>query len=128
MIEILSFRGKAQRFEWWTVSLVAGLLVQVGLIGAMAYSADERVGGIIFGVVLALLTLVSFWADLAVTIRRLRDRERPVWTVLLVLIPYLGAIWLIIECGILGTPGQSSRKKVVKRTMISNRDESEEER
>ena len=43
------------------------------------------------------LWLVSVWA------RRLHDRGRSAWWLLAAALPALGALWLLIECGLRGT-------------------------
>lgn len=52
------------------------------------------------GLVVAIATtlfLVSVWA------RRLHDRNRSAWWLLLAAVPVLGAVLLMIDCGLLGT-------------------------
>ena len=119
MNELLSFKGTASRFEWWMTSLVADLLIQVGVIFSMLYFSGDTAFDTILGVAIFVATGLCLWIAVAVIVRRLRDRERPWQMALLALIPYLGWIWLVVECGFLRAPGQTVRKKVVRRTIKS---------
>lgn len=43
---------------------------------------------------------------LAVGVKRWHDRNKSAWWILIALIPYIGGIWILIECGCLrGTLG-----------------------
>ena len=57
-----------------------------------------------------LITIANFglvlWIGLSVQIKRWHDRNKSGWWALLNLIPVIGQIWILIECGILpGTVG-----------------------
>lgn len=50
--------------------------------------------------------LVALYPAICVSIKRWHDRDKSGWWVLIGLIPIIGAIWVLIECGILkGTEG-----------------------
>src|SRR5262249_49812879 len=52
------------------------------------------------------LVLAGFCMWLAVAAKRCHDRDRSAWFLLILLVPYLGQIWLLIELAFLrGTPG-----------------------
>jgi uncharacterized membrane protein YhaH (DUF805 family) len=58
----------------------------------------------------ALITLVIFivsvWIGLAVQIKRWHDRDKSGWWALMNLVPIVGQIWVLVECGFLrGTEG-----------------------
>jgi uncharacterized membrane protein YhaH (DUF805 family) len=53
-----------------------------------------------------LVVLPSLWIGLVVTVRRLHDRNKSGRWVLVNLVPVVGWLWTLIECGILrGTTG-----------------------
>ncbi len=53
-----------------------------------------------------LLGLVLLWIHFAVFIKRWHDRDKSGWMMLINLIPFVGWIWTLIECGFLdGTQG-----------------------
>jgi uncharacterized membrane protein YhaH (DUF805 family) len=59
---------------------------------------------------LSTLLLVSVWG------RRLHDRGRSAWWLLAVFVPVLGALALMIECGLRGTrPGAGSERDTTPR-------------
>ena len=45
--------------------------------------------------------LCMAWFGVAVTAKRWHDRNRSGWTVLIFLIPIVGQIWTLVECGFL---------------------------
>ena len=51
-------------------------------------------------------TLFSMFVIVAICIRRIRDRNKSAWWVLICIIPYIGALWALIDLGLLrGTRG-----------------------
>ena len=112
------FSGRARRKEFWLFALLIFLIeiVFMALISAvggqdllMGYhaSANAPMSGPLmavallhFAVMLALLV-----PSLAVTFRRLHDTNRTGWWLLLGLIPFLGALVLLIFYLLDGTPG-----------------------
>lgn len=61
---------------------------------------------LILGTVLTIISLVFCLFLLKIISKRLHDRNKSIWWLLLFLIPYLGWLWLIIECFFLkGTTG-----------------------
>ncbi len=54
---------------------------------------------------LAALPLLM-WSGIATMVKRVHDRDRSGWFVLIAFVPVIGAIWLFVECLFLpGTPG-----------------------
>jgi uncharacterized membrane protein YhaH (DUF805 family) len=115
MRSILSFSGKADRFEWWTVSLVADLVAQLGLIFGWIVAVSDTWYRVPAAGALFVCAALALWAAIAVSVRRMNDRERPPWLLVLALVPVVGWIWLVVECGILPAPGSRVRKKLVRR-------------
>lgn len=61
---------------------------------------------IISFLVMAVLFFFVIWAQYATVARRFHDRGKSGWMALVALIPYIGGLWIIIECGLLeGTKG-----------------------
>jgi uncharacterized membrane protein YhaH (DUF805 family) len=92
--------GRVSRSGFWMRHLIvlpAGLFVCV--------SASVLLGGpwdIVPALALTVF-LVSTWG------RRLHDRGLPAWTLLLTLVPVLGALFLIGQCGFGKTRSQGNR-------------------
>nr|WP_075091068.1 DUF805 domain-containing protein [Haloferula sp. BvORR071] len=56
--------------------------------------------------VCGLLAIPMFWIVLALLAKRWHDRGKPAVWILIYLIPFVGAVWTLIECGCLrGTVG-----------------------
>lgn len=91
------FKGRARRKEYWTFILVNSPLYITFYILAVMISKSEAVNPIY--IIIYLILLIYFLSilipSLAVTVRRLHDRGRSGWYILVSLIPVAG-IWLII--------------------------------
>ena len=86
-----TFSGRATRSEYWYVVLFGYLLALLIVFLGMIIDSPELIIGL--STVLSLILLVP---GLAVCIRRLHDTGRSGWWYLLVLIPYIGAVALLI--------------------------------
>lgn len=103
---LFSFQGRASRQQYWLYSLacvfaslaIAGIDVVTGLY-------DPESG---FGMLGALFALATLWPNLAVGVKRWHDRDKSGWWVLIILVPVLGFLWTLVECGFLkGTEGDN---------------------
>lgn len=94
-----SFNGRIGRQTFWIhgVLLLAGIYLVALLLDAL-FGAE---GGL-----LGLITLLLIWPQLAIQAKRWHDRDKSAWWLLISLIPFVGAIWALIELGFLeGTHG-----------------------
>lgn len=100
---LFSFQGRLGRRPFWAFTIVAALATYFG--GELiAYSADLPTG-----VGIDLAVLIVLLPALAVQTKRWHDRDKSAWWLLVVLIPIVGPIWVLIECGILeGTRGPNT--------------------
>ena len=102
MLRLLSFSGRAARSEWWAINVV--FLVPVAFLGK-AITRDPYLGDVAAAVML-LIAIALWWVSIACSVRRLHDRNKQGSWYLISLIPVIGPIWLLIECGLLqGTVG-----------------------
>ncbi len=98
----LDFTGRAQRAEYWffvLFSAVASIVLAI---------VDIMMGTMIapgIGMFSTLFALAIFMPSLALSVRRLHDRDQSGWWVLLAFIPLVGAIVLIIFYCLDGTAG-----------------------
>lgn len=110
---LFSFKGRIPRRQYWGamgIQLVVGLVIGVlaafmvpGLFGRGSSSSDL---GVLFAVLMIPLGIYLFWVGLAVGVKRWHDRDKSGWWMLIGIIPYIGGIWQLIECGCLrGTEG-----------------------
>lgn len=55
-----------------------------------------------------IVSIALLWPAIAVSVKRLHDRNRAGWMLLLVLVPLVGVIWFFIDAGCLdGVEGQN---------------------
>ncbi len=90
----VGFSGRARRKEYWMFALFT-TLVTIGLvlIDMMMGNYDSVRG---WGLLSGLYTLAVLLPSLAVSVRRLHDRDKSGWWLLLGFIPLIGAIVLLI--------------------------------
>lgn len=105
---LFSYAGQIGIKQFWlglisvlasTIALatVVGLVLGVGLaIGGANAETQElaALGGTFLVVGYAVCT------QLAVTVKRCKDRGRSGWYALLTLIPFVGLVWLIVDLGL----------------------------
>jgi len=96
----VGFSGRAARSEYWYWVLFAVLLAIVGRI--IDYAVGFHAGAGIFSAIVGLAVILP---DLAVGVRRLHDRDKSGWFLLLCLIPLIGSIILLVWFCQRGTSG-----------------------
>ena len=89
-----NFEGRARRAEYWWYALGNFILLIIAMI--LDNVLGITMGQMGYGPIYALLALATFIPGLAVGIRRLHDVGKSGWWYFIVLIPIIGAIWLLI--------------------------------
>ena len=118
---LFSFEGRANRAKFWLVNLgvivVEAILFGVAGGGAMMSMPDATTmaanpaaamgGGLgAMGWIAILLCIPLVWVALAIAVKRWHDRNKTGWWILIALVPVIGGLWYLIECGFLaGTAG-----------------------
>ena len=93
------FRGRISRKEYWLHYALP--LCVVPIFGAVIDGAAKANG--VVSLIIALILLVP---SLAGAVKRVHDRDRSGWFLLIWLIPLIGSIWMVVELGFLrGTNG-----------------------
>lgn len=117
---LFSFRGRVNRAKFWLITIAADIVwvILMGILtaatgGSMMPDANGNmpsIGGGAVGVVIFLILLVVFvWIGLAIGVKRWHDRNKSGWWVLIALVPVIGGLWYLIECGFLkGTAGANT--------------------
>ena len=100
------FSGRARRSEYWYFALFNMIFAICAMI------LDNVLGialeGIGYGPLYLLYVLAMFIPGVAVLVRRLHDVGKSGWMYFIVLIPIIGAIWLIV---LLFTESQEGENK-----------------
>jgi len=102
-----TFSGRASRSEywWWTliavaVSIVLNIIISSGAAATTASSLDSTPalgpGALIGTILLGIWGLATIVPSLALTVRRLHDGNFSGWLLLLILVPFLGALAVLV--------------------------------
>jgi len=97
---LLSFDGRINRQPYWLYILA--VIVIVGLPIALLFEPESDA----YDTASVIASLVLLYPSLAVQAKRWHDRNKSAWWILINLIPIVGGLWTLIECGFLrGTVG-----------------------
>ena len=97
------FEGRARRKEYWMFALFNGIVgVAISWIASLLAGATGMNGITYLG---ALYNLAVFIPGLAVSVRRLHDIGKSGWWFLILLVPFIGAIVLLIFFCLDSQPG-----------------------
>ena len=109
---LFSFQGRLNRAPYWyvhlTILLAEAAFLAAILIPAILANDPEMLANsaVAINLVGALIFIPLFWISMAVMVKRCHDRDRTGWFIFIMLVPFIGGIWLFIELGLLpGTPG-----------------------
>jgi uncharacterized membrane protein YhaH (DUF805 family) len=115
---LFSFDGRVNRAKFWLVVIATDIVLFVlfGILAAvtgvsMDMPADGSMpsfggAGLVGGLIGLLLVVLAVWIGLAMGVKRYHDRNKSGWWVLIALVPVIGGLWYLIECGFLrGTAG-----------------------
>ena len=109
--------GRINRKVYWQKGFLLMFLFQIVFqsiamaidFGLVTVLGPESIGRFVVAVIIGLPFLVfMLWVSFAVTVKRFHDRGRTAWFLLIVLIPFIGFIWLAVELMFLkGTSGEN---------------------
>ncbi|MGI9465450.1 MAG: DUF805 domain-containing protein [Aestuariivirgaceae bacterium] len=93
----MTSEGRINRQPWW---IGVGILFLANLVSAFLFGVEGFVP-IIVGILILL-------AGIMLHIKRCHDRDKSGWWCLLLIIPFVGFVWMIVDLGILeGTRGEN---------------------
>ena len=96
------FRRRSRRKEYWMFALFNAIFTIIAIVLDNSLGiAIERLG---YGPIYGLYAIVLLVPGLSVSIRRLHDIGKSGWMLLLLLIPIVGAIWLLVLMAINSSP------------------------
>jgi len=120
MQSLFSFDGRLNRAKFWLILIATDIAVFVLLAilvavtgGSMTMGEDGSMpsmgGGVIGNLVALVIFVAAVWIGFAVGVKRYHDRGKSGWWVLIALVPVVGGLWYLIECGFLrGTIGPNA--------------------
>jgi len=104
-----SFNGRIRRSLYWTCQLTAGVITGAAfyaLTSIALHAKGNAAVALLMLLFLFLLFVLLVWSGLAVSVKRWHDRGKSGFWVLIGLLPLVGPLWALTECGFLdGTPG-----------------------
>lgn len=117
---LFGFSGRIGRLQWWLgqlvilIILIAGcvaLAMVVGTSGGEPRTSEEFMRNISGSAIVMLLAIFAImtWINIAVTVKRFHDRDKSGWWFCIVFVPYIGALWQIVECGFLAGTRSGNR-------------------
>ena len=103
---LLCFHGRSTRGEYWSIGLMIAMVYVVAMlidasIFSMAMHAESNRLSIPWASLIFIMGATI--PTLALNVRRLHDRGKSGWFLFLALIPLIGTLWLLVECGLLGS-------------------------
>ncbi|MEM6818067.1 MAG: DUF805 domain-containing protein [Pseudomonadota bacterium] len=89
---LLSYQGRINRAQFW-----AGFAIYL----MVTYSVGHLIWEVLDSKLYSVASAVLFWPFLfALTTKRYHDQGKSGWNSLLWLIPFVGTLYVLIECGI----------------------------
>jgi uncharacterized membrane protein YhaH (DUF805 family) len=118
---LFSFNGRFTRLQFWLHSLVLTALL-ICLVVVLFFGYSSPVSGLTSNerflanlakrpdvmLIAGLFFLALVWSAIAGMAKRYHDRGKSGWWIMIMVIPYVGPLWQIVECGFLpGTRGSN---------------------
>ena len=95
----------------WILMLVLGVALGTSMMGSIDpnMAPEEAAAMATKGMIPILIVgLVFLYPALAIYAKRWHDRGKSGWWTLIILVPLIGSIWFLVECGFLrGTEGSN---------------------
>ncbi|QPC86619.1 DUF805 domain-containing protein [Mesorhizobium sp. NBSH29] len=99
-----SFEGRISRQPFW---IGVGVLIAISVVAQILDGVlGTHSAGSGIGLVSGLAMLVCIYPAIALYAKRWHDRDKSGWWSLIGFVPIIGAVWMLVELGILkGTEG-----------------------
>jgi uncharacterized membrane protein YhaH (DUF805 family) len=115
---LFGFNGRIRRSQYWLASIAVAVVsiaafIPYFMVARLEYTEGSEVGidssnpTQMLGLALIFVVyILDIWIGLALQIKRWHDRDKSGLWVFIALVPLIGGIWVLVECGFLdGTPG-----------------------
>lgn len=101
-----SYEGRINRAKFWASVIV--LFVGAAIAAVIDNLLGTTIADLPYGYVYFIYGIAILYSVFAVYAKRWHDRDKSGWWSLIGFVPIIGAIWLLVELGILkGTDGQN---------------------
>ena len=114
-----SFEGRIPRSRFWigVIALVVVMWILMAILALvfgtsmmMTYDPNKpeaSIAAMMSAMIpIGIISLISIWPSLAIYAKRWHDRNKSGWWSLIMLVPFIGGIWILVELGCLrGTDG-----------------------
>ena len=111
---LFSHQGRIRRTHYWLGSIGSGIaygiVIGIIMVATGGFGMGKSGGGGVIGMIGLVICLAiyaaAFWTSFCLLAKRWHDRDKGAIWVLILLIPIIGALWTLVECGFLdGTQG-----------------------
>ena len=111
---LFGFNGRMRRSTYWAIGVTLSVAVTTTLavLGWLVFPSGapqpDRLNAwqMAYIGLVGVVTFLAAWIRLAIQVKRWHDRNASGWWTLAVLLPVIGLIWVLVECGFFdGTPG-----------------------
>lgn len=97
---LLSFNGRMRRRDYWLYSLPVLLLIIPTFF--------NQGGNTLLDILSLVISLIAMYVSTALNIKRLKDRNKNPWWIVVTFLPIIGPVFALVELGILdGTSGDN---------------------
>ena len=98
-----SLEGRIGRRSYWVGSLT---IVVITMVSSMVDRLLGTAGEYGYGPISGIVSLIMIYPAIMLYAKRWHDRNKSGWWTLISLVPVIGGLWMLIECGFLrGTEG-----------------------
>lgn len=107
---LTSFEGRINRGKFWAgvgiLWVISLVMIGIDMNFLPPVIVLDPASGIGYGPLTLLMFAISLYVGIALYVKRWHDRDKSGWWTLIALVPLIGGIWLLVECGFLpGTQG-----------------------
>lgn len=104
---LFGFSGRIGRGQWWLAQLATLVLLVVTVAalvhvggGSAGYKLRALQSGRLSVILVVLIgATLSLWINFAATAKRYHDLDKSGLWSLMLLVPYIGGLWVLVECG-----------------------------
>ncbi len=111
---LFSFDGRIGRLKYWLGGLVQAILLFIAVIAMLGFLSFNGLATVYSLTATGWMALVAVWlfgvwTHAALVVKRYHDLDKSGWWFLMLLVPFIGPIWVIVECGFFpGKQGMNS--------------------